>query len=278
MLKKLLRYDFKAVLKYWWIAALSSVVLSFGGGWCISIFTNEKDLPEALYVVATLLMIVVVLGLVAFAILTTILIFSRFYKNFFTDEGYLTFTLPVKRSQLLNSKLIVSTVTSTLTGFVVIVDIIIMFLIPYYKIIFEKEFWRVIANEYILEIFNFKEYGIYIIIYLLEALVLLILFTIFTSLFMFSCITVASIIAKKAKVITAIGIYYVANSIFSFVVQMFWLFGMVSIDSWLMNVPEENTFGVVALIVFGLILSMSIFCAVLYSIQYWMLDRKLNLS
>lgn len=278
MLRKLLRYDFKAVLKYWWIAALSSVVLSLGGGWCISIFTNEKDLPEALYVVATLLMIVVVLGLVAFAILTTILIFSRFYKNFFTDEGYLTFTLPVKRSQLLNSKLIVSTVTSTLTGFVIIVDIIVMFLLSYYKNIFEKDFWRVIVNEYILEVFNFKEYGIYIIIYLIEAVVLLILFTIFTTLFMFSCITVASIIAKKAKVITAIGIYYVANSIFSFVLQMFWLFGLVNLTEWLSNVPEENTLGVVALIVFGLILFLSIFCAVLYSIQYWMLDRKLNLS
>ncbi len=278
MLKKLLRYDFKAVLKYWWIAALSSVVLSFGGGWCISIFTNEKDLPAALYVVATLLMIVVVLGLVAFAILSTILIFTRFYKNFFTDEGYLTFTLPVKRSQLLNSKLIVSTVTSTLTSFIVIIDILVMLAVGFYKEISKKEFWHSFVNDFLKELFNFEEFGGYIVLYLIEAIVLLILFTIFTSLFMFSCITVASIIAKKAKVITAIGIYYVANSIFSFVVQMFWLFGMASIDSWLINLPEKNTFGVVALILFGLILFMSIFCAVLYSIQYWMLDRKLNLS
>ncbi len=277
MLRKLLRYDFKAVLKYWWIAALSSVVLSLGGGWCISIFTNEKDLPEALYVVATLLMIVVVLGLVAFAILTTILIFSRFYKNFFTDEGYLTFTLPVKRSQLLNSKLIVSTTTAMLTFLVLIIDIIVMIVLVSHEEIFTKEYWYSFVNDFLLEFFR-DEYIAYYVLWFIEALVLVVLLVIFSSLFMFSCITVASIIAKKAKVITAIGIYYVANSIFSFVVQMFWLFGIASIDSWLWNLSEQNTVKVVSLILFGLILFMSIFCAVLYSIQYWMLDRKLNLS
>lgn len=277
MLRKLLRYDFKAVLKYWWIAALSSVVLSLGGGWCISIFTNEKDLPEALYVVATLLMIVVVLGLVAFAILTTILIFSRFYKNFFTDEGYLTFTLPVKRSQLLNSKLIVSTTTAMLTFLVLIIDIIVMIVLVSQEEIFTKEYWYGFVNDFLLEFFR-DEYIAYYVLWFIEALVLVVLLVIFSSLFMFSCITVASIIAKKAKVITAIGIYYVANSIFSFVVQMFWLFGIASIDSWLWNLSEQNTVKVVSLILFGLILFMSIFCAVLYSIQYWMLDRKLNLS
>lgn len=275
MLRKLLRYDFKAVLKYWWIAALSSVVLSLGGGWCISVFSNEKNLPTALYIVATLLMIVVVLGFAAFAILSTILIFSRFYKNFFTDEGYLTFTLPVKRSQLLNSKLIVSTVTSTLTGLVIIFDVVIMILLAFSKELFNESnllsMKAAIANLV-------NHIGVYLIIYIVEAIVLLVLLTVFSTLFLFCCITVASIIAKKAKVLTAIGIYYAASSVFSFVMQMFFIFGMVSIDSWLMNLTVENSVGVFALLLFGLILFMSIFCAVLYSIQYWMLDRKLNLS
>lgn len=275
MLRKLLRYDFKAVLKYWWIAALSSVVLSLGGGWCISVFASEKDLPIALYIVSTLLMVVVVLGLAAFAILSTILIFTRFYKNFFTDEGYLTFTLPVKRSQLLNSKLIASTVTSTLTSIVIIVDVVIMILLAFSKELFHESnllsMKAAMANLV-------NHVGVYLIIYIVEAIVLLVLLTVFSTLFLFCCITVASIIAKKAKVITAIGIYYAASSIFGFIVQMFWLFGMVSLDGWMINLPEENAPGMIALIVIGLILFMSIFCAVLYSIQYWMLDRKLNLS
>lgn len=277
MLRKLLRYDFKAVLKYWWIAALSSVALAFAGGWCISVFANEKDLPDVLYVVATLLMIIVVLGLVAFAILSTILIFSRFYKNFFTDEGYLTFTLPVKRSQLLNSKLIVSTTTTILTALVIIIDILVMVCVGFYKDIFTDDFLNSFVNDFAKEFLR-DDYLGYYALWLIEAIVIVMLLVVFSILFMFSCITVASIIAKKAKVITAIGIYYAANSVFSFIIQMFWLFGINSIDSWLWNLSEQNTVKVVSLILFGLILFMSIFCGVLYSLQYWMLDRKLNLS
>lgn len=277
MLKKLLRYDFKAVLKYWWIAALSSVVLSIGGGWCISVFANEKPLPEALYVVAGLLMVIVVLGLVAFAIMSTILVFSRFYKNFFTDEGYLTFTLPVKRSQLLNSKLITSITTTMLTTFVIIIDVIVMVCIGLHNDIFSKASLNSFENDFLKDFLN-DEYIGYYFLYFIEALVLVTLLVLFSTLFMFCCITVASIITKKAKVITAIGIYYVANSVFSFVVQMFWLFGIASLESWLWNLSEQNTVKVVSLILFGLILFISIFCGVLYSLQYWMLDRKLNLS
>ncbi len=275
MLRKLLRYDFKAVLKYWWIAALSSVVLGLGGGWCISIFSSEKELPEALYVVAVLLMIVVVLGLSAFAILSTVLIFTRFYKNFFTDEGYLTFTLPVKRSQLLNSKLIVSSTVSLISSIVIIIDIIIMIFIAFGDEIFTPEA-KLIVAEMLAEIS--EVFGAFIFVYIIEIILLLVLLTVFSTLFLFCCITVASIIAKKAKVITAIGIYYAASSVFSFVMQMFFIFGMASINSWMYNLTDENAKGVIALIMLGIILFISIFCAVLYSIQYWMLDRKLNLS
>lgn len=277
MLKKLLRYDFKAVLKYWWIAALSSVVLSLGGGWCITIFNSDKILPEALYILATLLMIIVVLGFAAFMLLSVILIFSRFYKNFFTDEGYLTFTLPVKRTQLLNSKLIVSTATSLLTGIVFIIDILIMLCVAFHEDIFTKEFWHSFVNEFLLELFR-DEYIGYYVLWLIEVLALFVLYTIFTTLFMFCCITVASIITKKAKVITAIGIYYGANSIFSFIVQMFYLFGIESISSWLYDLPNEIVITAISLVLLCLILFMAIFCGILYLLQYWMLDRKLNLS
>lgn len=275
MLKKLLKYDFKAILKYWWIAAISSIVLSFGGGWCITVFASEKELPTALYIVATLLIIVVVLGLLVFSILSVIFIFSRFYKNFFTDEGYLTFTLPVKRGQLLNSKLISSTVTMILTYLVLIIDIVIMLVFALKDEIFSKVFWdnfRLIAQDML------DTLGIYFYAYTLEAVILAVLLVVFSTLFLFCCITIGSIITKKAKVITSIGIYYAANSVFSFVVQMFWLFGIAGLEHWTLNMENEKLFGLLALIMLGSILFISIFCGLIYSIQYWMLDRKLNLS
>lgn len=275
MLKKLLKYDLKAVLKYWWIAALSSVALSFAGGWSISVFVNEKELPIALYVVATIVAIAVVLGISMFYFVTAIFIYTRFYKNFFTDEGYLTFTLPVKRTQLLNSKLITSIITSSLTGLIVVIDFFIAFFIGTSDLIDKNDFslmWDELLHTPI------DNFVLYLVIYVIETLLLLLLCEILATLFVFSCITIASIIAKKAKIITAIGIYYVANSIVSSLLSIFWLFGASSIGIWMDSIPENYVFPVFALLLLMCILFMGILCTAFYSLQYWMLDRKLNLS
>lgn len=275
MLKKLLRYDFKSVFKYWWIAALSSFVLSLAGGGCISLLASEKDLPEAVYALSIIALILVILSYTAFSLVSVILVFVRFYKNFFTDEGYLTFTLPVKRSQLLNSKLIMSVSTMLITSVVCIVNVLAMLCIGLADEIFTESFWHGIT-----EFFNIliDELGFYLLIYILEIIILIILSVTFSTLFLFCCITIASIITKKAKVITAIGIYYGANSVFSFVVQMFYLFGIASLANWLTGLPTGSEHPAAALILLGIIFFIAVFCALLYTLQYWMIDRKLNLN
>lgn len=275
MLKKLLKYDFKSVLKYWWIAALSSFALSFVGGGCITVLNFDRELPQIVYPFTIIALILVILSFVVFSVLSIILVFTRFYKNFFTDEGYLTFTLPVKRIQLLNSKLIMSVSTILITGAVCIINALVMICIGFSDEVFSKTFWQPI-----IEVLNIAidEVGIYIIVYLLEALILIVLSVTFSSLFLFCCITIASIITKKAKVITAIGIYYIANGIFSFVGQMFYLFGITSLGNWLSALPDGSEYPVVSLILLGIICFFGVFCSLLYTLQYWMIDRKLNLS
>ena len=98
------------------------------------------------------------------------------------------------------------------------------------------------------------------------------------SLFATCCITIASIIAKKAKVITAIAIYYVANSTVVFGLTMYNLFAVETLFDWLDNVPRYYENPTAVLISLCTILFKGIFCAVLYAFQYWMLDKKLNLS
>lgn len=275
MLKKLLRYDFKSVLRYWWIAALSTVGLALVGGWSWSVFEKDKELPQMLYVVATLAEIIAVLGGVAFVIMTVIILFSRFYKNFFTDEGYLTFTLPVKRSSLLNSKLIVSVTTLIITGLVLLFDLLVAVCIGEADVIFTREFWVTLGKE--IEHF-FETLDGYVVFAIVQTIVSVILTVIISVLFAFCCITIASIIAKKAKVITAIVIYYVANSTVVFGMVMYNLFAVGTLYDWLDNVPRYYENPTAVLISLCTILFKGIFCATLYAFQYWMLDKKLNLS
>ena len=275
MLKKLLKYDFQSVMKYWWIAAISSLALSFVGGGCVSLLTREKELPDLVYPFIIFALILVVLSFVVFYLMTFIFVFVRFYRNFFTDEGYLTFTLPVKRSQLLNSKLIMSVVMLFITFLVYLLEILIVVCIGFFDEIVAPEFWQELSKG--IELL-WDSFGGYLIIYVLEFLILFILALVFSTLFLFCCITFASIITKKAKVLVAIGIYYVANSIFSFVVQMFYLFAIPSLSSKIFALNMEAGVPALALVLFGIICFVSIFCALLYTLQYWMMDRKLNLS
>ena len=138
MLKKLLSYDFKALFKYWWIGALTTLALSAVGAGCGTILETEKELPGSVIVFATIGMVLVVLSIFAFIIFSELLVYVRFYKHLFTDEGYLTFTLPVKRHQILSSKLISGFVCCLLTFIVAAADAAIIILTTFKKDIFYK--------------------------------------------------------------------------------------------------------------------------------------------
>ena len=275
MLKKLLKHDLKAIFKFWWIAAVISVILAVAGGFAQTVLNSERELPEAVMIIASMLRFFVYFSFFVLFLLTMVLIFSRFYKNFFTDEGYLTFTLPASRRQLLNSKLIagVTAIASTVT--LLIVNMLVIFLISDYEYITSPVFYENLQSFF--RTIN-EELGIYFWIYSIELLVLLLLCALFSLLFLFCCVTFASMIVKKGKLIAAIGIYYLANSIFSSALQIFYLFGITSLTSWLSPLPRETIPSVGALLALGLICFVAMICGLLYVLQHWMLERKLNLN
>ena len=274
MLKKLLRYDFASVMKVWGVGAIASVLLALVGAFAARILDAERELPVVVTVFAGFAMFFVILGFAAFSILTTVAVFNRFYKNFFTDEGYLTFTLPVKRAQLLNSKLISATSFLAMTVLVLFLDLVLFILAGL------APGWEEIA-ELFRDIFQWlaEHMDVYFVIYLVEGIALVLLSTVFSVLFLFVCITVACMIAKKAKVITAVAIYYVTNGIVSYAVQLLVIFGLPGlVDRILLLAESSNINPILSLTFFGLTLFVAIFCALLYLLQYWLLDRKLNLA
>ena len=279
MLKKLLKYDFKSVFKFWWIAAVFSVVLSVLGGVCISVIDSERELSVIVDVSAIIVLITVIVGVVAFSLLSVILVCVRFYKNLFTDEGYLTFTLPVKIRSILNSKIISATLTVLVTYFVVAFDMFTMFLtaaLAHPRILFNIDTIKYYMN-FVLEVI--KELGIYFPVYLVEILLLLVLYIAFSVMFIYACITFASLITKKARVITAIGIYYGSNAIISFVLEMAIIFSLPTVIERLGEIANENMFDFTfALILLCVIVFAFMGCALIYALQYFMLDKKLNLS
>lgn len=283
MLKKVLKYDLKSIYKYWWIGAIACFALSLLGSFGISFLNSGKEIPVPIEIFSYISVFLTIVGYVAFIFLAQVLVFVRYYKNFFSDEGYLTFTLPVKRITQLNSKLIMGTTTYISTFLTCLLCGGMMLLIGFRNEIFTKE-----TYEAIIEGWNeFKELVllditaldiVLLIIILLSLIIIAILAVMLSNQFMFLCISVGATISKKAKIVSAIGIYFFAGSWASFLLSMFSIFVSAAMTNWILDLPD-NLFDIIfTLIPVIIMFFISIINVALYAIQYRLLDNKLNLS
>jgi len=106
MFGKFLKYDFTHYLKLWTVGAATALIMAAVGGFCQSqspwLYRTDRVFLGLMF---TLITVVSVVSIIAFSLLSTVLVCMRYAKNCFSDEGYLTFTLPAKRSTIFNAKL-----------------------------------------------------------------------------------------------------------------------------------------------------------------------------
>ena len=276
MLKKLLRYDFKAIFKHWWIGALTTFILSFLGAGCGSVLESPKDLPESVNIFATIGLVLIVLSFFAFAIMTALLVYIRFFKHLFSDEGYLTFTLPVKRNQLIASKLIVGSIATISTAILTLINALIIILTTFKNEFFYKG-WFEDVKEVLIPFL--ETHGTFNVVFsIIEVVIICILSIILTVLFTYLCITVGAVISKKAKLASAIGIYYGASSLMTIFMYIFYFFGIDALNAWIIALPENLESAIVPMILLLLIITVLLLCFVIYTLINWFVDRKLNLN
>ena len=290
MLKKLLKYDIRAVAGLWWIGAAVSVGASILGAILMrfSIAVSDSNTPSViLKMFATLALIVGIFCVIAVAVsyvFTMILVFVRFYRHFFTDEGYLTFTLPVKRSTLLLSKSINAVIWFAAHSLVVGISMLIFAVLvtpPKYGGFFINfalldRLWEFISLlwQYI---------GAWLIVYILEGLLALLVSLMFSVFLIQFCITVGSVLVKKAKLIVSVAIYYAVTSALTTSVQIgafvFTNFMARGFSILVSDITVDNQgYAMIALALLGLIAVFSAVSTAIYSVTQYMLDRKLNLA
>ncbi len=116
MLKKLLKHDFKALARI--LLPLNLITFAFGlvaaGAGFLGFAAFEIDacspadeiIAETMGAMAGLALVICTLLVLASTVGTFTVVAWRFYRNLFTDEGYLTLTLPATAGQLAASKII----------------------------------------------------------------------------------------------------------------------------------------------------------------------------
>lgn len=103
MLKKLLKYEWKDTRKLLLPINLAVVLITIIG--CIMLSTSIFD-SEMGFLLAAPLLVLYILAIITFSCITLVYVYTRFYRNLYTAEGYLMHTLPVTHTQLFHSKLI----------------------------------------------------------------------------------------------------------------------------------------------------------------------------
>lgn len=222
-MRKMLKHDLKSVWKVWRIMAPIVLVTAVICGFAMRLIAADISWPEPLDIIVPMFSSLVSLTwpmlMSAFSIVTLILIVIRYYKNFFTDEGYLTFTLPVSRTKLLNSKIIMAFFWMALTVAVCMVAYGL-----YYCSAFGEEIW-----EFFTEVFS--EIGqtdpdtvtppddetlkivTHVFVFLGELLIFSVIAAAADVLFLLLCVTIGAVIVKRAKLVLGLGLYYVVNYI-----------------------------------------------------------------
>jgi hypothetical protein len=123
MLVKLIKHEFKAISKILGILHIALIITTVMGIIAINLSKNKSY-----EYISSLTLVLYVFILIAVAVAVMIYLVVRFYRNLFTDEGYLMNTLPVKPYELILSKLLVSFVWSIINGVCTLFSIFLLVL------------------------------------------------------------------------------------------------------------------------------------------------------
>ena len=210
MFAKLLKHEFKSVAGLLGLLCLGCLGMSLVGGLILRylVQTPSWKIGEVLEILLPLILFFMFLAMIAIAAGSWIYLCIQFYKRKFTDEGYLTFTLPVSPWQIYLSSFLNFLLWSVLIGLAIGVSLGCIFLIGFVN----TEVWEYMVTEMdFTEIrLAFSELGVFrpwitVVQFITGILVIM------------NCITVGSVMAKKHKALAAFAAYYLVSMITSVV-------------------------------------------------------------
>ena len=261
MLRKLLKYDFKYIFKIWLALSVLSVPMSAFGGYCGPMSIHGSEF-EGFFIFGTIVSILVIVGV---AVIPFVMSLYRFYLNLYTDEGYLTFTLPVKKSDLLLSKFIFS-MSTLLSGVVVgAIDGLIFAFVSSLVTGPSTDTKPVIVDS---TVFPFS----------LAVLLIMMFSAVAGIMFVFIMISLASRFSKVGRSVFAVAVVYGGGILLSSLLVPILTLMDSSTLRWSDIIPEAMASGVTLLLLFLIAAFLAVLATLLYIVEYYILDKHLNLA
>ena len=268
MVKKLIKYDFASFMRL--ILPVQLILIGIAAlSRFIQIFEDTKS--SVYNIIFTSSIVLYVIAIVVALVLTAIVAIVRFYQGMYTNEGYLSHTLPVTSTQHILSKLIVSMLFELGSILAVFISFCVITLGELNIEIFKSAFF--LLGKF------YEAFGGHLIAYIAEFVLFILTSLVTVLLCWYFCISVGQLVSKK-KVLLAFGVYfglYVLSQIFNTFVIIF-----VTLNSELMEqITEWAMDNVIAFYHIALCTSLlitAIVGAVYFFITRYIMSKKLNLS
>lgn len=129
MFKKLLKYDFQSLkrigIPILILISICTVIISIFVGVMVK-NDGYGEMPNVFEIMATVFVVFAAMAILFSPLVLQIMVYENFYRTLTTDEGYLTFTLPVKAKQIIFAKLTNATIWTVISGVAVFLSVVII--------------------------------------------------------------------------------------------------------------------------------------------------------
>lgn len=273
MVKKLFKHEF---LSYMRIMGLVYIILLTVAAACriIYCFENDSTAYEIISGISTVTYFVTVFVAAAFAFALAII---RFYKNLFSSEGYLTFTLPITPAQ----HILVKAVTAVSVILITLVAILLSFCI-------------VAAGQLLSQVFiafsqlftKMDSWDIFHFILMLFELLIAFLLSLCASIMLYYTFISIGQLFKKNRILAAVGAYFAYYILTQILTTVFLVLLAVSAASsafrqLLLSITDffvEHPYAASHCLIWIAILMISLFLLVEFFVIQKIITKKLNLE
>ena len=194
------------------------------------------------------------------------------FSSFFTDEGYLTFTLPVSVNQHIMSKFTVAFLWQVASSIVALLCVVLIGVGALLGYGVADEFWVEMQEAFKGISFLFEDmvdlYGVGNVVFAVVLAVAQMILSLVASIFMlYLAISLACMIAKRHRVLCGVACYFVINMVFS---------SLPSLANSIADMVDWD-YAFYVFMISTVILTL-IQILVSYIFTKWILTKKLNLD
>lgn len=288
MLGKLFRHEWKATCKVGILMLILIAVVTFFGWLAFQTPMWQQLSDETYYGKLSTLDVLSIVTLIMYAMMlvgvtygTLIYLGVHFYKTMYTDEGYLTHTLPVTKNQLLVSKILVSGIWNLIVSAAVILSVCGLLIFMVSAVMPAGLTWGDIIEtlgenwDEFMSVLK-DELGVNLVQWIVLMLLTFLLTPFLSMIVLFGAISIGQLFTKH-RVLMAIVCYggiMILSMVVSSVVQS--ITSMHSLNSMMQETVALNNY-LNASMLSGAIQNI-VMAAILYFASYFVISQKLNME